>query len=169
MNLVTICQRLTDQGEAIAALVRGVDDATARWKPAPAAWSILEVINHLADEECDDFRRRVDLTLHDPSADWPPIDPVGWVTSRGYAQRELAASLARFQAERAHSLAWLATLTAPNWEQAHVHPVLGTLRAGEIMASWLAHDLLHLRQLVELHYLAHQSQSPYPVAYAGDW
>lgn len=46
----------------------------------------------------------------------------------------------------------------------------GRLSAGDVMASWAADDLLHLRQLIELHY-AHvlQQAKPYDVQYAGDW
>ena len=39
-----------------------------------------------------------------------------------------------------------------------------------MLAAWVAHDLLHLRQLVELHYAwTAQQLQPYSVAYAGDW
>jgi hypothetical protein len=36
--------------------------------------------------------------------------------------------------------------------------------------AWLAHDLLHMRQIVELRYAYHQWQAqPYRVDYAGEW
>ena len=40
----------------------------------------------------------------------------------------------------------------------------------DLLASWVAHDLLHMRQLVELHwvYTIHQLE-PYKVEYAGQW
>ena len=147
MHLPDMIDRMAANAGAIQQLVVGVADDQARWKPAPDAWSILEVVNHLADEERDDFRTRVDLTLHRPEVDWPPIDPVGWVTQRDYASRDLADSLAAFLDERARSLAWLRGLDAPNWENEHRHPIFGGMKAGRLMASWAAHDLLHLRQL----------------------
>jgi hypothetical protein len=46
----------------------------------------------------------------------------------------------------------------------------GKLSAGDIMASWLAHDLLHLRQLLELRYhLTLTNSMPYMLEYAGKW
>jgi hypothetical protein len=46
----------------------------------------------------------------------------------------------------------------------------GRLSAGDMLMSWVAHDLLHLRQLVELHYAYHKQQAqPYDIGYAGDW
>ena len=56
--------RFSANAAPIAALARGVTDAQARWKLSPEQWSILEVINHLYDEERQDFRTRLDLTLH---------------------------------------------------------------------------------------------------------
>ncbi len=107
MNLDAARAQLAAHAEAIAALVRPVDGEGARWKPSPEAWTILEVVCHLADEERDDFRTRVALTLQDPTLPWPPIDPGGWVTARDYASRDLGAALADFLAERERSLAWL--------------------------------------------------------------
>jgi len=156
MDLAAARAQLAANAAAIAALVRPVGDAEARWKPTPDDWSILEVVCHLADEERDDFGTRVRLTLDDPTLPWPPIDPGGWVTSRDYAARDLAAALADFMAERDRTLAWLDGLAgagaAPAWTNAARHPAGFTIRAGDLMASWLAHDLLHLRQLVELRY-----------------
>jgi hypothetical protein len=170
MQLTAMLDRFAANAAAVQQLVAGVGDDQARWKPAPDSWSILEVVNHLIDEEREDFRTRVDLTLHHPETSWPPIDPVGWVTKRNYAARDLADSLATFMDERGHSLAWLRGLDDPNWESEHRHPAFGSMKAGQILVSWLAHDLLHLRQLVELHYLYHREQvAPYSVDYAGEW
>ncbi|MCB0058173.1 MAG: DinB family protein, partial [Caldilineaceae bacterium] len=57
--------------QRIAALVAGVPDEQARWKPDAESWSILEVVNHLLDEEREDFRVRIDYTLHRPGEKWP--------------------------------------------------------------------------------------------------
>jgi hypothetical protein len=39
-----------------------------------------------------------------------------------------------------------------------------------LLASWAAHDALHLRQIARrLHGLAARDAGPYGVAYAGEW
>ena len=154
----------------IAGLARDVPDEQARWKPAPDEWSVLEVINHLYDEEREDFRTRLDLTLHQPDQPLPPIDPDGWVVERAYNERDPGESLARFLAERRQSVQWLRSLTDPDWSRPANHPRLHGLRAGDLLAAWAAHDLLHQRQLVELRwkYLAMRAV-PYTVDYAGPW
>ena len=170
LTLPEAVARLAASAEVLRALVDPVDAEQARWKPAPDAWSILEVVNHLADEEAEDFRARLDLLLHHPGQPWPPIDPEGWVTARDYAGRGLAASLDRFLAERRRSLDWLAGLDAPDWERAYPHPRAGPLSAGSLLASWVAHDLLHVRQLARLHHQYTAARAhPHPVAYAGRW
>lgn len=170
MNLTDLISRMATTTDVIFALLKDVSEEQARWKPNPESWSMLEVMNHLADEERDDFRTRVDLTLHHSEQDWPPIDPQGWVTTRGYSQRVWSESVSRFQVERQTSLQWLRLLQSPDWESTHRHPQFGAARAGDMMAAWLAHDLLHIRQLNELRYayLVHEL-APYKPDYAGEW
>ncbi|MFN2179415.1 MAG: DinB family protein [Candidatus Promineifilaceae bacterium] len=153
----------------IRLLAQGVDDDQARWRPDADSWSILEVICHLLDEERKDFRVRLDITLHKPDETWPGIDPAGWVTEHNYNEQVLAASLQAFQEEREASLAWLKRLEAPDWEASYEAP-WGTMRAGDLLASWVAHDLLHMRQLVELHWAYNEQKVlPYSTRYAGEW
>ena len=170
MQLTPYLARMRRQADAIRSLTEGVDDDQARWKPSLGDWSILEVVNHLADEEREDFRTRLELTLLRPEADWPPIDPVGWVASRAYNTRDLTISIYDFLHERARSIDMLVRLESPDWSRERRHPVFGTMTAGTLLHSWLAHDLLHLRQLVELQYAYHaRAAAPYSVGYAGDW
>lgn len=164
--------RLEAQAAAIAAIVRTTPAELVQWRPGDDAWSTLEVVCHLYDEEREDFRARVDLTLHRPGEEVPGIDPEGWVRAHAYASRDLASMLAAFLAERERSLAWLRGLNSPDWEQPLSHPALAQygLRAGDILVAWVAHDLLHLRQLIELRYqhLA-ANAGGYDLRYAGEW
>ena len=162
--------RLRANAEVLAALAAGVGAEQARWKPEPGQWSILEVVNHLADEEVEDFRARLDMTLHRPGEPWPPIDPQGWVTARGYDARDLHASLEKFLAARRDSLAWLEGLEDPDWSLAYRHPTAGPISAGDLLTSWVAHDHIHIRQLNRLHreYLV-GALSAHSPAYAGRW
>ena len=170
MDISWMIQQLTTHGASITQLCSTVSQADARVKPNPQAWSILEVINHLYDEEREDFRQRLDLTLHQPETEWPAIDPEAWVTSRAYQQRDLQQSIANFAAERKRSIEWLHTLRDPDWSRLRTHPSGFALRAGDLLSAWVAHDVLHLRQLVELHYhLVTLQAAPYAVEYAGDW
>jgi len=164
-----VLDQLVRNARRIRALVEGVPDEQARSRPDPESWSILEVVCHLHDEEREDFRPRLDIMLHRPDDRWAPIDPRGWVTARRYNEQFLAEQLAGYVAEREASLAWLRGLEAPDWEATVTVP-WGTMRAGDMLASWAAHDLLHLRQLVELHRAQVLALTDgYSTEYAGDW
>ncbi|MCK5620295.1 MAG: DinB family protein [Candidatus Krumholzibacteria bacterium] len=167
MNLQYITGRMAVNVDAIQSLLRGVADEQARWKPAPRKWSILEVINHLYDEERLDFRPRVDSTLHNPGKAWPLFDPKELVIERNYNERDFAQSIDEFLGERQKSLDWLGGLSSPDWSLSYEHPTIGELRAGDLLAAWLAHDLLHIRQLARLQ-VDYSSflLKPYHVGYA---
>jgi hypothetical protein len=162
-------QELANGAESVGQLAAGITPAEARFKPHPEVWSILEVVCHLYDEEREDFRQRLDIMLHRPAEKWPPIDPTGWVVARKYNERDLAEMVANFMAERKNSLAWLKSLSSPNWEAEYTTP-FGVMKAGDMLGSWVAHDQLHLRQLVELRRArVLQLVAPYDVRYAGEW
>ncbi|HSS19521.1 MAG TPA: DinB family protein [Pyrinomonadaceae bacterium] len=169
MNLSYFIDRFAQNRDVLIGFVRNVGADQAKWKPEPDKWSILEVINHLYDEEREDFRQRLELVLTDPAKLWPKIDPRGWVTSRNYLGRTLEASMENFLAEREKSLSWLGQLSNPNWDNRN-EGANGILSAGDLLASWLAHDFLHVRQITRLHwqYVSFISL-PYSATYAGPW
>lgn len=169
MDIEFCLRQLRNNPKRIAELVRDMSTEEARWKPGASSWSILEVINHLYDEEREDFRVRLDIILHDPQRPWPPIDPQGWVNSRKYNERNLEESLQNFLTERDYSLTWIKSLKNMAWDSEYSAP-FGNIMAGDIFASWVTHDHLHMRQLVELHRtLTVNKVSPYSLEYAGDW
>jgi hypothetical protein len=167
MNLELILNRMSANVDTIVSLAKGVDEDQARWRPAPDKWSLLEVVGHLCDEEQYDFRTRIDITLHHPDEQWPPIDPPNWVKERKYNDGILEETLQTWIDERRRSIEWLHALSSPDWNKSYTHPSIGQLRAGDLLAAWLAHDMMHIRQLADLHvaYAAHTSD-PFHIKYA---
>lgn len=166
MNSGQCIAEMEKNATLITQIVDGVSNDEARWKPSRDKWSILEVINHLYDEEREDFRARLDIMLHRPDDPLPPWDPEGVVSERRYNERDLVESLSGFAHERQRSLQWLRGLVAPDWDKIYESPRL-TMRAGDMFASWVLHDVLHVRQLANLR-VAHATRmlEPYDTAYA---
>jgi hypothetical protein len=168
MEHATIIERLSHHLSTVKNITDGMSDGQAGWKPSREEWSVLEIINHMVDEEKMDFRTRLRLALEDPAATWPPIDPERWAEERDYNQRNFKQSCSNFFEERKFSVSWLKKLNSVDWKSTGRHPKLGPMSAEWVLANWLAHDLLHIRQIVGLQwaYLAY-TVAPVSLNYAG--
>jgi hypothetical protein len=161
-------EELRANADRIAALVGNVASDQSRWRPSAGDWSVREVVAHLHDEERQDFRLFLPrlLALERPlppglaeQGDRPPGN-----------ERELEASLAGFLDQRARSVAWLETLGEQDWDTTGDLPWGAMMPAGDMLASWVVHDLLHTRQLVELlHAHVVREAAPFDPAHAGEW
>ena len=160
---------LVDSTGMIRALLAGITQEEARIKPKADTWSILETLCHLHDEERLDFRARLDAILTMPAESWEPIDPEGWVSSRRYNLQDFDDAKERFFTERSKSLDWLRGLENAEWGASHTSS-LGPITAGDMFASWVAHDNLAIRQLVELRRARlERITRPHSIDYAGPW
>lgn len=169
MKFETLYLELKNSTEMIRALLSNVTQAEARLKPDADSWSVLEVTCHLYDEEREDFRDHLDLILHRQNEEWQVLDPQGWVTQRKYNEQDFSEMQQKFFAEREKSLEWLQGLSSSNWETTYTSQ-FGSMKAGDMLASWVAHDNLHIRQLVELRRMRIENiTKPYEIGYAGDW
>ncbi len=169
MEIQTLYQELVNSTEMIRALISGIGREQAQVKPDAGSWSMLEVICHLYDEEREDFREHLDFILHRQNEEWHAIDPQGWVKERKYNEQDFLQVKEKFFAERKKSHEWLNGLADINWETAYTSQ-FGVMKAGDMFASWVAHDNLHIRQLVELRRrLIERLTQSYQIQYAGDW
>lgn len=169
MNTTYIIEELKRNKTVFNDLLKDLNKDMYTWKPFAEKWSLLEVVCHLYDEEMEDFRARVKHTLENPELPLTPIDPVGWVTERKYAERDYDTALQKFLSERDHSIAWLTTLTDPKWDNAHKHTKFGDLTAEMFFTSWLAHDYLHIKQITKIKYDYFKSVVGDRISYAGEW
>jgi hypothetical protein len=169
MEFRTLYLELTNSTEMIQSLLAGISAKEAQMKPSKGTWSILEVICHLYDEEREDFREHLDFILYRQHEDWHPIAPQAWVKLRKYNEQDFGKMKAKFFRERAKSLVWLKSLKNTDWDITYKSK-FGSMRAGDMFASWVAHDNLHIRQLVELRrWHIEQNTKPYKIRYAGEW
>ncbi|MBM3152305.1 MAG: DinB family protein [Chloroflexi bacterium] len=170
MDIPAVASQMAAQARIIESLCRGIPSSQARWKPDETDWSMLEVAGHMLDEEQYDFRTRLDCILNHPGQPWPPIDPGGWVAGHAYNEQDLQETVRKFIEARQRSIAWLDTLGSPDLGSSGTAPWGGQVEAGDMLAAWISHDLLHMRQLVELrHAYSVELLKPYNGAYAGDW
>lgn len=169
MKFTELYQEMVNSTEIIRALTANISQEDAQVKPSPETWSILEVVCHLYDEEREDFREHLDFILHRQSEEWHKIDPQDWVATRKYNEQNFIEMQIKFFEERGKSLDWLIDLADADWEITYTSEY-GSVPAGEMFAAWVAHDNLHIRQLVELkRFQIERMTKPYLIEYAGEW
>jgi hypothetical protein len=169
MKFQELYTEMTQSTEMIRALLAGVSQQEAQVKKSQKVWSILEVTCHLYDEECEDFREHLDFILHRQDEEWHPIATLAWVSQRKYNEQNFNKMKAKFFREREKSLVWLKSLKNADWNIKY-RTKWRLMTAGDMFASWVAHDNLHIRQLTELRRrLIEQKTKPYKIGYAGDW
>lgn len=130
---------------ALLAVFQGADLEMMRQRESEKKWSPLEILAHLRDEEILDFRARARCAVEGRELELN-VDPERWVTEKKYNEMDPGEVYLDFAAERADSCRWLETLSLDDLRPSVEHPVAGTMRAGDFIAAWRLHDLLHLRQ-----------------------
>ncbi len=123
-----------------------------RWTAAtegPGTWSPYDVVGHLIHAERTDWIPRAEHILrHGESLPFPPFDREAmFEASKG---RSLGELLETFAALRRESLARLAALRLGEADLARRgrHPELGAVTLGQLLATWIAHDMTHVSQIV---------------------
>ena len=169
MKPLEIIDQLAINQKTFEQALSGLNEKLVNWKPNEKSWSILEIVCHLCDEEVEDFRTRVRYTLQSPESPPPTIDPQGWVLEREYAKQDFSLVKNTFLKEREKSIDWLISLKNPNWEIYFSHPEFGKRTALFYLSNWLAHDYLHLRQIIRTKYQYLNEHTPLPLEYAGNW
>lgn len=164
-----VIKQLDNNKEVFFDLLKNVDKDQILWKQQPVKWCLLEIVCHLYDEEREDFRFRTKWTLERPGEVPPPFDQISWVTERNYMDQDYDAVVGNFFDERTRSVKWLNSLVEPSWDNAFEHPKLGKMTAKYFLNNWLAHDYLHMRQILKLKFDFLRQHSGDRLDYAGPW
>ena len=167
MNEKSVIKALSENVLVFEKLLKNQEGVKVLWKPNENSWSLLEIVCHLVDEECFDFRARIQHLFNHPNIPPPPIDPQGWVTEKFYQKQDYQTKVQEFFSERENSLTWLNSLENPAWKNSFQHQHFGQMNASLFLTNWLAHDYFHFRQIVKFNYLYLQAYSKHSLEYAG--
>jgi uncharacterized damage-inducible protein DinB len=126
--------------------IAGLDDAVLRKPERPGKWSILEVIQHLADSELV-YGYRIRMIVSHPTPDIQGFDQDLWARELGYGQRDVRDALAEFRGLRESNVRLLKWLAPEKIERYGNHSERGKESVARMLKLYAAHDLVHLKQI----------------------
>lgn len=130
----------------IEAITAGLDDATLRKPEREGKWSMVEVVQHLADAELVvGFRYRL-IVAHDTPA-IPAYDQEAFADRLHYAAAPLEEALDQLRAIRRANLRLLRSLSDEERKRGGIHAERGFEDVNRLMQLHAAHDLVHTGQL----------------------
>src|SRR5689334_16711288 len=129
-------------------LLRDLPEPWLVQNEGPETWSPFDVIGHLIHGEETDWIPRARIILeHGEARAFDKFDRFAQAeASRG---RTLASLLDEFATLRQTNLRALTAmrLTDKDLERTGRHPVFGPVTLGQLLATWVAHDLDHVMQI----------------------
>ncbi|GLH74857.1 hypothetical protein GETHLI_33590 [Geothrix limicola] len=141
----------------LAALLEGLPQALVTATEGEQTWSPYDVVGHLIYGEQVNWVPRI---RHILSGETRPFDPFDRTAQFRQSQGKSLADLLRtFETLRRDNLSVLAgmNLTRTDFERVGLHPDLGEVRLGQLLATWAVHDLDHLSQIARTMAKVHTS------------
>jgi len=130
----------------LASETSGIDDATLRRPEKPGKWSIIQVVQHLADSELVlGFRMR--MVLAHPTPEIQGYDQDLWANELKYNEMNLAGALDQLRVLRAGNLRLLRSLSEQQMERVGLHSERGPESVLKMVQMIAGHDILHRNQI----------------------
>lgn len=135
----------------LRALLWDLPESWAGGTEGPGTWSPFDIVGHLIHGERTDWIPRTEILLaHGETRPFTPFDRLAqFEASRGKTLYELLDTFAEL---RAANLVRLESfdLTPEDFGRRGRHPELGACTLGELLATWVAHDLSHIAQIARV-------------------
>lgn len=123
-----------------------LDDESLQRPEAPGKWSVIQVIQHLADSDLV-FGYRLRMMLTEDSPPLQGYDQDVWARTLHYEDVPRGVALDQLRALRAANLHVLGQVSPPQLERVGLHSERGAESAGFLLRLMGGHDLVHRRQI----------------------
>lgn len=132
----------------LSALLEDLPDVWTRATEGDETWSAYDVLGHLIHGERTDWIPRAKMILEDgETGAFEPFDRFAqFRESAGKTLRDLLAEFTRLREESLQTLKDLG-VEPSDLAKRGLHPELGPVTLGELLATWVVHDLGHLAQI----------------------
>lgn len=135
--------------KTLRSLIGGLSDNWILTNEGPNTWSPYDVVGHLIHGEETDWIPRAKIILeHGEARTFTPFDRFAFFEkSKGKTLHELLETFAGLRKENLRVLHEL-KLEPHHFELKGTHPEFGTVTLGQLLATWVVHDLDHIEQIV---------------------
>ena len=135
----------------ITTMITGVPEGWLKATEGAGTWSCYDIVGHLIYGELTDWVPRVRIILeHGEARAFEPFDR--YAQFREDQTRPIDALLDQFTFLRAENPMVLEglRLTSEDLSRTGTHPELGTVSLGQLLSSWVVHDLSHISQMARV-------------------
>jgi hypothetical protein len=135
----------------LRAALAGLPEPLLQVDEGEGTWSPFQVVCHLAHGETDDWVPRIRLILESGDAQaFTPFDRVAGF--RKYAGLSIVALLDEFARLRGENLRTVDALglRPRQMDLVGLHPTLGRVTLGQLLACWVTHDMAHVAQIARV-------------------
>lgn len=150
-DLGTLIPVLERTPGTLRALLDGLPSVWIHATEGEGSWSPYQVLGHLIHAERDDWIPRARIILaQGENRTFRPFDREAMLREgEGASLGALLDELARLRLENIATLrGW--NLTPAQLSLEGVHPELGKVTLGQLLATWVTHDLGHIGQIVRV-------------------
>jgi uncharacterized damage-inducible protein DinB len=130
----------------LQAEIAGIDEVSLRRPEKPGKWSIMQVVQHLADTELV-YRYRMRMILAHPTPEIQGYDQDLWATELKYNEMDLNEAMEIIRVLRSANLKMLRKLSEAEMERYGNHSERGPESVRKILRMIAGHDILHLNQI----------------------
>ena len=132
---------------SLAALLEGLPGAWISATEGDDTWSPYDVIGHLIHAERTDWITRARHIIAGETRPFEPFDRTAQFSqSQGTRLSELLATFAELRRTNIATLRDM-NLTEKDLGRTGLHPELGEVTLGQLLATWVVHDLDHVGQI----------------------
>ena len=132
-------------------LLQDLPDEWLRANEGPQTWSPFDIMGHLIHGEKTDWIPRARMILeHGETRAFEPFDRFAmFEESKGKSLDDLLSEFERLRSETLRQLEQLNIAPALLSKRGR-HPELGEVTLGQLLSSWVVHDLGHIAQIVRV-------------------
>jgi len=148
VDITSVINIISRTPATIRELVANLEDNWLHANEGPDTWTPHEVVAHLIYGEQTDWIPRMRIIMDETSDNkFASFDRAGHFQIA--AGRSIDSLLHQFEQLRLENILILvaADLTEDDLAKTGIHPAFGPVTLGQLLASWVAHDMTHIAQI----------------------